>query len=448
MNLENKKVLVVGLARTGVAVARFLKNQGARITAADIRTRDELGRYAQQAIDMDICLELGPHKAETFSGCDLIVVSPGVPHTIEPLEEARKAGIPVIGELELAARYINQPIVAITGTNGKTTTTSLVGEMLRASDLNVFVGGNIGQPLIDYVDSGLHADVVVAEISSFQLDTMESFRPRVGVLLNVSEDHLDRYDDFQQYVRSKGRLFENQQATDVAVLNMADRRIGDLEEIIRSQKLYFNINSDTADGVEIRGDELICRLPGRSPLTLSLANFDVKGSHNLENAAAASLAALAAGGAQKGLQRTLDTFGGLPHRMQHVKTINGVRYYNDSKATNVGAVMRSVESFDAPLILIMGGRDKGGSYARLKEPIAERVKRLIAMGEAGQKILSALGGLTDSQRAKSLKEAVDLAGQAAASGDVVLLSPACSSFDMFTDYAERGEAFCRAVEGL
>lgn len=448
LNLESKKVLVVGLAKTGLAVARFMKNRGAEVVAADLLTEDQLGSDAQKALAMGISLELGPHKAETFSSCDLIVLSPGVPHTIRPLEAAREAGIPVIGELELATRYIDEPIVAITGTNGKTTTTSLVGEMLRGSDLKVFVGGNIGQPLIDYVDSGVRADMIVAEISSFQLDTTEGFRPKVSALLNISEDHLDRHGDLHSYMRSKGRLFQNQESTDVAVLNRHDPLIGRLEPAIRAQKLYFNINSNKWDGVEILGDEMICRLPGRDPFTLSLANFDVKAAHNFENAAAASLAALAGGATLSGVQKALDTFKCLPHRLEYVKTVNGVRYYNDSKGTNVGAVMRSLESFDAPVILIMGGRDKGGNFAALSALVKDRVKRLIAIGEARGKILHVLGDLTDSNEAAGIEEAVRLAGQAATLGDVVLLSPGCSSFDMFTDYAQRGDAFCKAVENL
>jgi UDP-N-acetylmuramoylalanine--D-glutamate ligase len=448
LNLKNKKVLVVGLAKTGLAAARFLKNQGAQVTAADLLTQAQLGPYAEEARAMGVSLELGPHKAKTFTECDLVVVSPGVPHTIGPLEAARKAGIPVIGELELAVRRINEPIVAITGTNGKTTTTNLVGEMLKASGFAVFVGGNIGAPLIGYVDSGSRADVIVAEISSFQLDTMESFRPKVGVLLNISEDHLDRYSDFKAYVRSKGRLFENQENTDVAVLNRADPLIPPMESAIRAQKLYFNVNAHGQGGVTLQGDEMLFRVPGSTPLTLSLANFKLKGLHNFENAAAAGLAALAAGADKSGIQRTLDTFRGLHHRLEHIRTVHGVRYYNDSKGTNVGAVMRSLESFDASVILIMGGRDKGGSYTVLKGLIKDRVKRLIAIGEAREKILHGLGGATDSQEATSLEEAVQLAAQGATPGDVVLLSPGCSSFDMFTDYVERGEVFCKTVENL
>jgi UDP-N-acetylmuramoylalanine--D-glutamate ligase len=448
LNFEKKKVLVVGLAKTGLAVARFLKDRGAQVTATDLKRRDELGSYAQEATDMGIALKLGAHETECFTDSDLVVLSPGVPHTIAPLKAARRAGIPVIGEVELASQYIEQPIVAITGTNGKTTTTSLIGEMLEASGREVFVGGNIGAPLIDYVNSDRRAEMVVAEISSFQLDTIENFRPKVGVLLNITADHLDRYDDFSGYVRSKGMLFKNQKSSDVAVLNGMDPSISELESLIDSQRLYFNIDNSAAHGAVIRGKEMTCSLPEKTPVVFRLANFKLAGGHNLENAAAASLAAMVAGGDQEGIQTALDAFEGLHHRMEYVKDENGVQYYNDSKATNVDAVKRSLESFGSQVILIMGGRDKGGSYSLLNGLIKERVKRLIAIGEAREKILDALGDLTRSEGARTMEEAVNVAHQAAAPGDTVLLSPGCSSFDMFTDYAERGEAFREAVRGL
>ena len=484
LDFENKKILVVGLAKTGLAVARFLKDRGAQVTATDLKERDELNSYVHEALNMGISLELGTHKIDSFTDSDLIVVSPGVPHRITPLEAARGAGVTVTGEVELAYRYIKEPIVAITGTNGKTTTTSLIGDMLKASGRKVFVGGNIGAPLIDYLNSGTHADVIVAEISSFQLDTIESFRPKVGVILNITEDHLDRYNDFRHYVRSKGRLFQNQERTDVAILNRRDPAVCELESGISGRRLYFNINSDTLDclvavtptlpghrplwaggqpltlggggqgrgerlhGVVIHGKEMVCSLPGKPPVILSLAKFRLKGEHNLENAAAASLAALVAGADRAGIQMALDTYKGLYHRLEYVRSVNGVQYYNDSKATNVDAVKRSLESFDSPVILIMGGRDKGGSYTFLKELIKKRVKRLIAIGEAREKILNALGGLTHGEGTRTLADAVRLAHSTAAPGDVVLLSPGCSSFDMFTDYAERGEAFCSTVRGL
>jgi UDP-N-acetylmuramoylalanine--D-glutamate ligase len=438
---------VVGLAKTGVAVARFLKNRGAHVTVTDLKNKDELGSYAEDVLAMGIAVSLGAHETEHFMNSDLIVLSPGVPHTITPLEAARGAGVPVIGEIELASRHIEEPMVAVTGTNGKTTTTSLIGEMLKGSGQNVFVGGNIGAPLIDYVETGMRADIIVAEISSFQLDTIEYFKPEVGLLLNITEDHLDRYDDFDQYVQSKGRLFENQDSGDVAILNAQDPAVSRLEDRIASQRLYFN-GPQTSHGAVVQDKEMVCNLPRKAPAVFSLAGFGLKGGHNVENAAAASLAALVAGGNESGIQAALDTYKGLHHRMELVKSTGGVHYYNDSKATNVDAVKRSLESFDADVILIMGGRDKGGSYTILESLIRERVKRLIAMGEAREKILKALGGLTQTEETRTLDEAVSLAHESATSGDIVLLSPGCSSFDQFTDYAERGEAFVNAVEAL
>ncbi len=463
LNVKNKKVLVVGLARTGLSVARFLSNQGARVTVTDLKEENELEGYFDEALALGASLKLGTHDIQHFTGADLIVLSPGVPLNITPLEAARAAGIPLMGEVELASRYIDKPIVAITGTNGKTTTTRLVGDMLEASGRRVFVGGNIGAPLIDYVNSGEHADVIVAEISSFQLDTIERFRPAVGVLLNVTEDHLDRYSDFHDYARSKGRLFMNQNSTDLAILNAKDWAVTELESSIHSTKLYFNIDSpghgpvgfrakghplQTRHGAVIQNEEITCHLPGKTPVILSLARFGLKGGHNLENAAAASLTALASGGNQAGIQAALNSFKGLRHRLEWVRNVNGVQYYNDSKATNVDAVKRSLESFQSPIILIMGGRDKGGGYTVLEHLIRKRVKRLIAMGEAREKILNALGEVTRSNGVRTLQEAVHLAYEGAAPGDIVLLAPGCSSFDMFADYVERGAAFCKVVEEL
>lgn len=445
--MRNRKVLVVGLAKTGVAVARFLKKRGAQVTVTDLKNKDELGSYADDVLAMGISLSLGAHETKHFIDSDLIVLSPGVPHTITPLNTARGAGISVIGEIELASRHIEEPIVAVTGTNGKTTTTSLIGEMLKASGQKVFVGGNIGAPLIDYVETGMRADTIVAEISSFQLDTIEHFKPEVGLLLNVTEDHLDRYDDFEQYVQSKGRLFENQESTDVAILNAQDPAVSRLEDRIISQRLYFN-TSQTSHGAVVRDKEMVCYLPGEVPAVFSLADFRLKGVHNVENAAAASLAALVAGGDGSAIQAVLDTYEGLHHRMELVKSVGSVHYYNDSKATNVDAVKRSLESFEADVILIMGGRDKGGSYTILESLIRERVKKLIVMGEARVNILNALGGLTQTEETTTLGEAVFLAHESAMPGDIVLLSPGCSSFDQFTDYTERGEAFVNAVEAL
>lgn len=448
LGLKDKRALVVGLAKTGLAVGRFLVNRGARVTVADLMTEEQLGGQATEALALGISLQLGPHDLDTFLSQDLIVVSPGVPETIEPLEAAKRIGIPVIGELELAARFIGEPIVAVTGTNGKTTTTHLIGEMLKASQRKVYVGGNIGNPLIEYLELEIPADIIVAEVSSFQLDTTVSFRPKVGVLLNISEDHLERYKNFQGYVHSKARLFENQEHSDYAVLNMGDSYVRSIEPGIRAQRLYFNGDPGEHMGSVLQDGVMICRLPGMTPYEFDLSDFRLRGQHNLENACAASLASLAAGVPAADIQRVLQTFEGLHHRIEHVRTFRGVHYYNDSKGTNVGAVVRALESFDVPVILIMGGRDKGGDYTVLKGQLKKQVKKLIVTGEAKGKILAALGKTTSSLEARDLGEAVVLASQTALPGDVVLLSPGCSSFDMFANYVERGAAFCRAVEEL
>lgn len=448
MNFENRKIMVVGLADTGLAVTRFLKNRGASVTVSDLRTKEQLGAKAETALSLGAALKLGGHNLEDFLSQSLIVLSPGVPHTSEVVRATRRAGIPVIGELELAAQHISEPIVAVTGTNGKTTTTELVARMLEQSGFDVFVGGNIGNPLINYVNEREAKDLLVVEVSSFQLDTMRTFKPKVGVLLNVTEDHLDRYDDFAQYVESKGRIFENQTYRDYAVLNKNDVSAEILGSKIHSQILYFNAEESRENGAWLEGRRLHYRLPGQGVDTLDFSSIKLPGKHNLENAAAASLAGLLMGASPSGITDTLQTFTGLHHRLEYVATIDGIDYYDDSKGTNVDAVARALESFDAPVVLIMGGRDKGGDYAVLADLIRTRVKSLIVLGEAQHAILDALSPFTQTQKADSLPHAVQAARAAAGFGDVVLLSPGCSSFDMFTDYAHRGEVFCEAVREL
>lgn len=447
MDLKDKKVVVVGLARSGAAVAKFLKDRRADVTVTDIQGEDVLHPYVDVLRDLDIKMELGGHATATFTAADLIVVSPGVSHKIGVLETARKKGVPIIGEVELASRFIREPIVAVTGTNGKTTTTTLLGEMLRRSGLNVYVGGNIGTPLIAYVSGDIPADVVVAEISSFQLDTIDTFRPHVGILLNITDDHLDRYTDFEEYIDSKRRLFENQTEADVAILNAKDPSTIRILGRIRSQKIFFNLQ-DAATGAVVSGKKLTCRLPHKEPMLFDLSGFHLKGAHNLENVAAAALAALAVEGTYTGIQNALDHFKGLPHRLTRVCAVNGVDYYDDSKGTNVDAVAKSLESFEAPIFLIIGGRDKGGNFSLLESLVKTRVKKILAIGEAQEKIIKTLGAFVDALPVSSMEEAVQVAHKEAIPGDVVLLSPACSSFDMFRDYAERGEVFCAAVKQL
>jgi len=463
MQLKDKQILVVGLGRTGLAAARFLNQQGARVLVADTADETQLGDSVRMLREMGVALELGPHRISSFQDADFIVVSPGVCHTIEPIEHAKSRDIPLMGEVELASRFIKEPIVAVTGTNGKTTTTELVGQMLKNSGISVFVGGNIGNPLIEYVGSGQKKQIVVAEISSFQLDTIDSFRPKVSVLLNITADHLDRYPDFEAYADSKIRVFNNQQTDDVAVLNGSDPLIRTKTKGIKSQRLFFPSIEANEQGAILNGKKIILNLnklkkicpeiqiPNskiQNQVHLDIAKIHLQGRHNFENACAASLAALAAGATLEGIQKTLDHFKGLAHRLEHVATINGVRYYNDSKATNVDGVLSALDCFSKPVLLLMGGRDKGSNFHVLQDRIRKHAKELIVMGEAAEPIRSALGQSTPTKVAASMEDAVTTAYQDADPGDIVLLSPGCASFDWYSSYAERGDDFRRAVKEI
>jgi len=460
MDLNHKNILIVGLGISGIAAARFAKKKGASVTVTDMADEKKLGSYAPMAHKLGVNMELGNHNIETFERSDLIVVSPGVPHTILPIKRAIAKGIPVLGELELAARYIREPVIAVSGTNGKTTTATLLGSMLESSGFKVFVGGNIGNPLIDYADKRGTADIVVAEVSSFQLDTIDTFRPHVGVLLNITADHLDRYPDFKSYARSKGRLFENQRQSDIAVLNGSDPIISSVTKDLNARKLLFRHQEnsqakDSENALISRGNpstpaNITIRMKGHQQISFDLSGTNFPGRHNLENAAAASLAAIAVGGTPEGVQSALKNFKGLPHRIEYIETINHVRFFDDSKATNVDAVIRALETFGEPIILIMGGRDKGGDFRKLLEPVRQHIKKLIVMGEARDNIKSVLEDICreGAQTASTMEDAVFSAYRAASPGDIVLLSPGCSSFDMYSSYAERGEDFCRAISNL
>jgi len=463
MELSQKNIVVVGLGVTGVAVARFLKNRGAAVTVTDRASESDLGSKVQEFQAMGISLELGRHRSETFEKADLIVLSPGVSHTIEPVLQASQRGVTVMGEIELASRYIRQPVVAVTGTNGKTTTTELLGDMLKRSGCKVFVGGNIGNPLIDYADGKQAADVIVAEISSFQLDTIETFRPHVGVLLNITADHLDRYPNFKAYAASKIRLFENQQANDIAVINGSDPLVRSLTKNVKSQKLiYPNPRIDEKGAIlnnhniTLSSDLFVSTVVKiRNPkskiqnhISLDLTQLKLAGRHNLENACAAGLAALAAGAQPDAIQGTLNRFQGSAHRLEYIETIDDVDYYNDSKATNVDAVIRAVECFNKPVILIMGGLDKGSDFKELRKVVSRHVKNLFVMGQATDLIRTALEDTTPTTRVTSMADAAKHAYRAGSPGDVVLLSPGCASFDMYDNYAQRGDDFKESVAKL
>ncbi len=430
MNLKNKKVLVVGLGISGLAVARFLKKRAAVVTITDMADEERLSDFAEKIHAMGVELESGGHRLKTFEQAELIVISPGVPHTIKPVKKALQNGIPVIGEIELASRFIKEPVIAVTGTNGKTTTTRLLATMLEHSGLKVFVAGNIGNPLIEYPDMPEKAEAIVVEISSFQLDTIDRFKPDIGILLNIAEDHLDRYTDFEAYAASKARLFKNQQKNDTAVLNRADPMVKKITKNINSKKIYFSNQPESV----------------LAALKLDKGCFTA--GHNKENAYAAALAALEAGGNLDGIRTALDTFKTDPHRLEYITTINDVIFYDDSKATNIAATARALESFNRPVALIMGGRDKGGDYRVLENVVRKHVKKLIVIGEAGEKIITALGSCVKTEAASSLEDAVLAAYRTAESGNIVLLSPACSSFDMFESYKERGRHFSIIAENL
>ena len=463
MELAGKNIVVVGLGITGIAVARLLKNRGAAVVVTDLAAESELESQVQKIKAMNIPLEMGRHRSETFEKADLIILSPGVSHTIEPVLQAGERGIPVMGEIELAARFIRQPVVAVTGTNGKTTTTELLGDMLKRSGFKVFVGGNIGHPLIDYADGQQEADVIVVEISSFQLDTIETFRPQVGVLLNITADHLDRYPNFAAYAASKIRLFENQQANDIAVLNGSDPLVRSLTENLKSRKLiYPNPTSDEEGAIldnhyiTLRSDTFIStaariRNPKseiRNQCPLDLSKIKLTGRHNLENACAAGLAALAAGAQPDAIQGSLNQFQGSAHRLEYIATIDDVDFFNDSKATNVDAVIRAVECFNKPVVLIMGGLDKGGNFKELREVVSRHVKKLFVMGQATDLIRTALEDTAPTTTVTSMADAAKQAYRAGSPGDVVLLSPGCASFDMYDNYAQRGNDFKESVATL
>lgn len=451
-NFAGKRVVVVGMGRSGVAVARFLTRRGARVTLTDRKGADSLEKSIAALDGMAVDLKLGSHDPKDFRAADLVVLSPGVPHTLPIFEPAWENGTPVIGEMELAASCITEPIIAVTGTNGKTTTTELLGEMLKNSGKKVFVGGNIGTPLTAYADGEQgEADVIVAETSSFQLDTMASFKPATALILNITDDHLDRYTSFEAYAESKWRVFSNQGATDAAIYNALDKTVTAMarKHPPKARQLLFS-DQVVENGARILKDKIRTYKNGQPAGAFSLERTALIGPHNRENIAAACLAALEQGGTPEGIQQTIDTFKGLAHRLEPVAEVRGVRFVDDSKATNVDAVKRALECFEAPVVLIMGGLDKKSDFRKLKSHVRQRVKALVAMGQAKDEIVTALAGdpAKGIHEVGSMEEAVEKAFNAAVPGDVVLLSPACASFDMFDSYAQRGERFRSIVEAL
>ncbi len=445
--LAGRKVAVVGLARSGIAAANFLLARGAAVTVVDSKPAEALAGALQQLAGR-VGTRLGPHRDDALVDMELVVLSPGVPPEIPPVREARGQGIPVWSEVELAWRFLPGRFVGVTGSNGKTTTTALLAAILASSGFDTVAAGNIGTPLSRFLlERELSEErVYVVELSSFQLETVDAFRCEVGLLLNLSPDHLDRYPDVESYYGAKLRLFLNQRSTDSAVVraDLAER----VARVTPARILPFSSVPLDGDGAMVEGDLIRLRLGGRGRKLMKVSEVPLKGRHNLENVLAAILAARLMGAAPDRLRRGVRSFRGVEHRIEFVSEIDGVRYYNDSKATNVDSTARAFESFEQPIVAIMGGLDKGGDFSTLRRLVRERVKSLVLIGKAAGKLEAALGDCAVTRRAGDLREAVALATGMAKSGDVVLLSPACASFDMFTDFEDRGRIFKRLVREL
>ncbi len=464
MDLQDKRVLVVGLGKSGVASALFLKSRGARVTVSDSKPEAELRNEILLLLEHGIAVETGGHGDRTFRDQDLIVVSPGVPVDAPQLVQARSLGEKVIGEIELAAHFLPGPIAAITGANGKTTTTSLTGEILAAANIPVLVGGNIGTPAISFVDRATPKTWTVLEVSSFQLETIVDFRPRIAVILNITPDHLDRHKTFANYVNAKARIFENQGPEDFTVLNADDPATIDLAERTLAQRVLFSRKKEIAVGAFVRGAHIYFR--GVAPTLLSagvagstqtpegeheimaLNEIPLKGAHNLENVLAAISVGMLTGAHPAQIRRAVQNFKAVEHRLEFVAQVAGVDYYNDSKATNVDATIKALESFPANIHLILGGKDKGSDYTVLNDLLRARVKRVYTIGAAAAKIESHIQSAAEIDHAETLENAVQRASASAVPGDIVLLAPACSSFDQFQNYEHRGSVFKDAVRSL
>ena len=447
MDLHGKRVLVVGLGKSGVASALFLKAHGARVTVSDTKTGDELHSEIPVLLDHGITVETGGHGERTFRGQDLIVVSPGIPLDAPALVQARALGGSVIGEMELAAQFLRGPIVAITGSNGKTTTTTLTGEIMTAGGFSALVGGNIGTPAIALAERATPESVIVLEVSSFQLETIHSFRPKVAVILNVTPDHLDRHRTFDAYVDAKARILENQQSTDLAVLNAADPTCVAMAARTKAQVFWFSRQKEVQQGAWVLDGNILFRDGAQQREIMLVAEIPLKGAHNLENVLAAVCAGALMGCAADKIRQAVREFKAVEHRLEYVATIRGVDYYNDSKATNVDATIKALESFPANIHLIIGGKDKGSDYTLLNHLLRQRVKRVYTIGAAAAKIESQIKGV-EVVHADTLENALRKANAVAGPGDVVLLAPACASFDQFKNYEQRGQVFKQIVRAL
>jgi UDP-N-acetylmuramoylalanine--D-glutamate ligase len=447
MDFTGKKIVIIGMGKTGIATARFLGNQGAKVVVTDEKQFDQWGGEFKQ-IAGEKWLEVGDYNARVLEGADMVVPSPGVPPNSDLLVEAQKKNIPVVSEIELAYWFLKVPVIAVTGTNGKTTTTTLLGEILQRSGKKVFVGGNIGTPLIEYAETSQKDDFIVAEISSFQLQWIEKFRPFIAILLNITCDHINYHGSFAEYRRVKAGIFANQTKTDWAILNAADQEQDGIADATYAQIVKFSSKDVLSPGIFIKDNDIVLIMPGFNEEKYSLSIINLPGLHNVENVMAAIMAARLCGCSQKDIIATVRAFSGLPHRIEFTGERNSIKFYDDSKGTNVGSVLRALETFTQPVILLLGGRDKDGDFESLKPLLKKKTRKVILFGEARNRIASLIGEDVPVLKKAGLREAIQSAYKDAQSGDVVLLSPGCASFDEFANYKDRGNFFKDVVRNL
>jgi UDP-N-acetylmuramoylalanine--D-glutamate ligase len=448
LDLKGKRVLVVGLGKSGVASAIFVKEYGARVSVSDAKTEDQLRSAIPGLLDKGIAVETGGHSERTFRDQDLIVISPGVPTDLPALQKARAQGVPIVGEVELASRFLAGHIIAITGSNGKTTTTALAGEIIGMGGYEVLVGGNIGMPAVSLVTESTSDTYNVLEISSFQLETIETFHPEIAVILNITPDHLDRHHRFDAYVQAKARIFEKQTSHDCLVLNADDPTSAGLARNARSQVHWFSRKKEVERGAFVNHGRITWRDESGDQEVMPVRGTTLKGAHNLENVLAAVAVGRIVGCEPHRIRRAVEEFKAVEHRLEYVATVQGVEYYNDSKATNVDATIKALEAFPGNIHIILGGKDKGSDYSVLKDLLRARAKRVYTIGAAAEKIESQITGAVPVFRAEALETAVKRAAESAAPGDIVLLAPACASFDQFESYEHRGRVFKEAVHAL
>jgi UDP-N-acetylmuramoylalanine--D-glutamate ligase len=447
LHLEGKRVLVVGLARTGIATALFCAGRGARVTVTEGRTEADVREAAAKLRAAGCNLEFGGHREETFLAQDLVIPSPGVAADSPYLLAARDANIPVWSEIELAWRFLRGKLIAVTGSNGKTTTTSLIAHILESAGVPTIVAGNIGTPFISRVMETSSQSVTVLEVSSFQLELIDKFRPGISLFLNLTPDHLDRHASFEAYARAKARIFENQTPEDAAILNADDAPTTQYAPT-RPQVFWFSRTRRVANGIFLRDDQLVFRREGDETVLLRRGDIGLRGEHNVENVMAAASAAFLAGVAPGKIAAGVRSFAGVKHRIEFVAEIGGVSFYNDSKATNVDATLKALDAFPSGLHVILGGKDKGSDYTPLRDPLKARAREALLIGAAAEKIASQIEGAVPLVQSGTLAEAIVQAFHNSKPGEVVLLAPACASFDQFQNYEHRGRAFKQRVHQL